>query len=338
MKKWNKYRLYWPVLTGLLLTVGCLCWGSTPLSFSDIYLAFATHSQESQTIRAILLDLRLPAVFTALLAGAALAACGLLMQTVFNNPLADPSILGVSSGASLGVALTTLCTGATFASGWQSAQGYALATLFAWLGAGCVVLLLVVCHSFFRSATAVLISGVMIGFMVSALTAVLSFFATAQGLQSYIAWGLGSFQNVGWNRLALLAALLLAGIALLAFLAKPLNALLLGEAYAQNAGFRVRRIRFVVLMLTALMTATVTVYCGPISFIGLFVPHAVRFMLRSSNHRLLLPATLLWGGVTALACHWISLLPGTNGLLPINTITPLLGVPMAFYVIIRTRR
>ncbi|MBR1387855.1 MAG: iron ABC transporter permease [Alloprevotella sp.] len=335
MRRWNRHALLWPVLTGLLLLLANLFFGSTSLSFGEVAGALLHPGAASETTRTILFDLRLPSVITALLAGSALAVCGLLMQTIFNNPLADPSILGVSSGASLGTAIVVLWLGGTLGSGMLAPSGYMLATLFAWIGAGLVIAFLLLCHAVLRSTTAVLISGVLIGFMVTALTALLSFFSTVQGLHSFMVWTLGSFQNVTWDRMWLFATLLCACFLAVSFLAKPLNVLLLGEAYAQNAGFRVRRIRMVVLVITGLLTATVTVYCGPISFVGLFVPHAVRFMMRSSNHRQLLPATLLWGANTAMLCHWLALWSSQTGVLPVNTITPLLGVPMALYLIVR---
>ncbi|MBR1889494.1 MAG: iron ABC transporter permease [Alloprevotella sp.] len=338
MKRWNRHSLLWPCVVCLLLVVLNLLWGSTTISFTEIWQTITQSSAGHETTRTILLELRLPTILTAILAGSALAVCGLLMQTIFNNPLADPSILGVSAGASLGVAIVVLLIGGTFISSTFVLSGHILTTLSAWVGAGCVIAILLLCHAVFHSATSVLISGVLIGFMVSALTSLLSFFATVQGLHSFIAWTLGSFQNVTWGSMSFFAGILLLSFIGISVLAKPLNALLLGEAYAQNAGFSVKRIRMWILTISGLLTATVTVYCGPIAFIGLFVPHAVRFMLRSSNHRLLLPATLLWGANTALFCHWIAILPENIGVLPINSITPILGVPMALYLMMRSSR
>jgi len=282
----------------------------------------------------IVRESRLPQMAAAMLSGAALAVAGLLMQTLFANPLADPSILGINSGAGLGVALVMLLMGGSATAGVFALSGFFLVVIAAFAGAMGVTFLLLLLSTFLRGRLMLLITGVMLSYMVSALISILSFHATAQGVHSYVLWGMGDFTGVTLNRLPAYAATI--GLVLCPALlsAKPLNALLLGDDYAANLGVRIRRTRTLLLCVTSLLTATVTALCGPIAFIGLAVPHGARLLLRTADHRVLLPATALWGANVALLCNLLSRLPANGSLIPINALTPLIGVPVVIYILL----
>ena len=276
----------------------------------------------------IILSLRLPAAVTALVAGAALAGGGLVMQTLFRNPLADPSILGVSGGAGLGAAIALLAFGS-----------YALSAGFAFVGALAVIALLTAASSWLRSTSGLLIVGIMLSFIISSATMLLNFFATAEGVRSYIIWGMGDFSGVTGQRLALYAVGATAVIALFPLAIKPLDALLLGTDYARSLGIDVRRWRTVLLVVVGWLTALTTAACGPIAFLGLAVPHGARLITGTATHRSLLPVTLLLGSATALACLLLTHLPTALGLthsvLPLGALTPLLGAPVVIYLLIK---
>jgi iron complex transport system permease protein len=268
----------------------------------------------------------------------ALAASGLLLQTTFRNPLADPSILGISSGSSLGVALVMLAGGGTLAAGSVTLTGFLSVMAGALLGAFAVMALILFLSTLIRSNVMLLIAGIMIGYLASSAISLLNFFATAEGVHSYVIWGLGNFSGVSRSQLPLYASLIAAGLLLALLLIKPLNALLLGTHYAENLGVDVRRTRHLLLLTTGLLTALTTAFCGPISFIGLAVPHIARLTLGTSNHTRLLPVTLLMGGATALLCNLICVLPGQAGMIPLNAVTPLLGAPVMLYILISQRK
>lgn len=259
------------------------------------------------------------------------------MQTLFNNPLADPSLLGVNSGASLGAALALLAFGGSWSLGGATLSGVLLTVAAAFAGACAVIILLLVCSRFLRGNLALLVAGMMFSFILSAIISVLSFYATADGVRSFVIWGMGDFSGVSLPRLPLYAALILLPLAALFPFSRSLNALLLGPHYAANLGIAVRSARTWLLLLTGLLTATVTALCGPISFIGLAVPHVARLHLRTADHRKLLPATLLWGADTALLALVLSHLPGERGILPPAAITPLMGVPVVIYILLKRK-
>lgn len=322
------------LLAGLL--AANLFVGSVPIAAPDVVDALT--GRADGTAAFIVTETRLPQALTALMAGAALAVAGLLMQTVFANPLADPSILGLNAGAGLGVAVATLALGGSFAAGaGLSLSGFALTLVAAFAGAAGVLVLLMACAARMRSRLLLLIVGLMISYAVGALVSLLSFTADAAGLHSYVLWGLGSFGQATWGRLPLFALAVGVGLGVAALLVKPLNALLLGESYAANLGVRIRRTRCLLLGAAGLLAAAVTALCGPVAFVGLAVPHVARLLVRSADHRVLLPATLLCGADVALACHLVCRLPSDGGLLPLNAVTPLVGVPVVFYVILRHR-
>ena len=281
----------------------------------------------------IVLDSRLPQALTALLCGSALSVSGLMLQTVFRNPLAGPSILGINSGASLGVALVMLLTGGSMMGELFSLSGFIAIVVAAFVGAMVVMGLLLFFSTLLKSDTLLLITGIMIGYVASSAIALLNFFATSEGVHSYMIWGLGSFGGVSMVQMPYFALVTVGGLLCALLLVKPLNALLLGNLYAENLGVNVKHTRFQLLFVTGLLSAITTAFCGPVSFIGLAVPHIARMLLGTSDHRYLLPLTLLTGGAVALLCNLLSVLPGDLGVIPLNAITPLLGAPVIIYVL-----
>ena len=282
----------------------------------------------------IIWESRIPQAVTAVLSGAGLAVAGLLLQTLFRNPLAGPGLLGIDSGANLGVAVAMLALGGSFSAGAFSLSGFLLVIVAAFVGAMAVLLLLIGFASTLRSEVLLLIVGVMIGYLASSAISLLNYGATEEGVRSFMMWGLGSFANVTSDRLSAFCLTMTLGLVAALLYIKPLNALLLGDRYAANLGIRVRRARTYLLVVTGLLTATSVAFCGPIAFIGLAVPHLARLFMGTANHRSLLPATMLTGACLALACNLICTLP-THGLIPINVITPVLGAPVVIWIILR---
>lgn len=285
----------------------------------------------------IVLGSRLPTALTALLAGAALSTAGLLLQTAFRNPLAGPSILGITSGASLGVALVMLLFGGSVAFGSLSVGGYAAVVAGALAGSLAIMGILIALSSILKNELMLLITGIMIGYLTSSAIAVLNSLSSAEGIQNYVMWGMSTFGSVSMRQLPLFAILTAGGLALAAALVKPLNAMLLGASYASNLGIDLVKTRNLLLLATGLLAATATAFCGPVSFIGLAVPHISRMIFLTSNHRVLLPATLLCGSATALACSLLCILP-SEGMLPLNAVTPIIGAPVVLWVILRRNR
>ena len=285
----------------------------------------------------IVLQSRLPQAITAILAGGALAASGLMLQTAFRNPLADPGIFGISSGAGLGVALVMLLLGGSITAGTVTVSGFVAILFAAFMGAMAVMLVIFFFSGLVRSSVMLLIVGIMIGYVSSSAVTLLNFFATDEGVKSFMVWGMGSFGGVSLRMLPAFAAVTLLALFCALLLIKPLNALMLGERYAENLGINVVRVRNWLLIVTGLLTAVVTAFCGPIAFIGLAVPHVARMLLTTDNHRTLLPATILMGSVTALLCNLLCVIPGEGGVIPLNAVTPLLGAPVIIYVILKFR-
>ncbi len=324
------------VILLLLLALVSLCVGSINISISESIDALCGNG--SDEMHFIMIELRFPQMITAILAGSALAVSGLLMQTLFENPLADPSLLGINSGASLGVAIALLVLGGSWTMGDNTLSGIVLTIVAAFVGASIVNVLLVVCSRLLHGNLALLIAGVMVSFVISAIISLLSFYASADGVRSFVVWGLGDFSEVSLQRLPLMIVLTMLPMLMLLWLATPLNAMLLGMDYATNLGINVRRVRTLSLLITGGLTATVTALCGPISFIGLAVPHIARMFFSTSNHRQLLPACVLIGANVALLSLIISHLPGERGILPLAAITPLMGVPIVFYILFKSRQ
>ena len=283
----------------------------------------------------IVLNSRLPQAVTAMFCGASLAVSGLMLQTAFRNPLAGPSIFGINSGASLGVALVMLLLGGSITAGSFSLSGFAAILFAAFVGAMVVMALILFFSTLVKNNVMLLIIGIMIGYLATSAISLLNFFATDAGVQSYMVWGLGNFGGVTINQLPVFVIVSILGLLASVALIKPLNALLLGEQYAENLGINTRRVRFYLLLVTGILTAITTAFCGPVAFIGLAVPHIARMVIGTENHRQLLPATILMGGIVALVCNIISVLPGDAGIIPLNAVTPLIGAPVIIYVIMR---
>lgn len=320
-----------------LLAANLLC-GSVRIPVTEVINILFGGEGAQHSWNYIIWESRLPQTLTALLSGAALAAAGLMLQTAFNNPLAGPDILGINAGAGLGAAIVLLLFGGLIPAGNLFIGGSLALVVAAFTGALLITMLILFFAARLRSHTMLLIIGMMIGYVVSSVVSLLNFFSTAEGVQSYMMWGMGNFGGVSRQSLPLFAILILAGLAIAISLVKPLNALLLGERYAQNLGINIRRTRSLLLLATGLLVAVTTAYCGPINFIGLAVPHMARLLLGTGNHRSLMPTTILCGATIALLCNLISTLPGDKGLLPLNAITPIIGAPVIIYVIMSRRK
>ena len=329
---------YFLILCIIVLFVANLLYGSVRIPANEVLGILLGNESTNLSWNYIIWESRLPQALTALLTGTALSASGLMLQTAFNNPLAGPDILGINSGAGLGAAIVLLLFGGIIPTSNLLFSGSLALVGAAFIGAILVTMLILIFASRLRSHTMLLIIGMMIGYVVSSVVSLLNFFSTAEGVQSYMMWGMGNFGGVSRTQLPLFTVFVLIGLSITISLIKPLNALLLGERYARNLGINIRRTRILLLLSTGLLVAITTAYCGPISFIGLAVPHMARLMLGTGNHRILVPATLLIGGLIALLCNLISMLPGDHGMLPLNAITPIIGAPIIIYVILNQRK
>lgn len=321
-------------LLTVLLILANLFIGAVDIPAHDVWNALTGQAGTDEVLNYIVVGSRLPQALTALLAGAALAASGLMLQTLFRNPLAGPSILGITSGASMGVALVILLFGGMISIGDSSYGGSIAVMAGALVGSFAVMGVLVALTSRIRNSLTLLIVGMMVGYMASSVVTLLSSLSTANNIQSYVMWGMGTFSEVPLDRLTWFSVLTLAGLLMAMLLAKPLNLLLLGDNYATNLGVNVHRVRRWLLIATGLLSAVVTACCGPIGFVGLAMPHIARLLFRTDDHLLLMPATMLCGSILALACNLISTLPDGN-IIPINALTPIAGVPVVLYVIMR---
>ncbi len=321
-------------LSVILAFTAAIFWGSVSIpAFAVATILTGGQVENHPAWTYIVLQSRLPMALTALLCGASLAAAGLMLQTALRNPMAGPNILGIDSGANLGVALVML----PFGGSALGVAGMGLVIGAALLGAMAVMGLLLLLNRMLRSSMMLLIAGIMLGYIASSVISLLNFRATQEGVHAYVMWGMGSFANISEQRLPVFVLLCLLGLLLCTLLIKPLNALLLGERYAHNLGIPVRRTRTWLLLATGLLTAVCTAFCGPITFIGLAVPHIARMLLDTANHRTLLPATMLCGALIALICCVLSTLPGESGVLPINVLTPIIGAPIVIYVLLKLK-
>ena len=311
--------------------------GTVRIPIRDTLSILFGNIDERESWRFIVIESRLPQAITATLCGAALSVSGLMLQTAFRNPLAGPSIFGINSGAGLGVALVMLMFGGSMSAGSFTATGFAAILLAAFIGAMTVTGIIFFFSTWVRNSIMVLIIGIMIGYLASSAITLLNFFATEEGVKSYMIWGMGNFGGVSFSQIPVFSIITFLGLIASITLIKPLNALLLGEEYAENLGINTRRVRNWLLVVTGLLTAITTAFCGPIAFIGLAVPHIARLLLGTENHRFLLPATLLSGAAMALICNLVCYMPGTSGVIPLNAVTPLLGAPVIIYVIAKNK-
>jgi len=291
----------------------------------------------SESWRFIILESRLPQMVTAMLSGSCLATAGLMMQTVFRNPLAGPDVFGINGGAGLGVALVMLLAGGSVTLGTLGVTGNVAILVAAFAGAMAVMAIILFSSTLVRDGVMLLVIGIMVGYLSSSVVTLLNYSATEQGIRSFMLWGMGSLDGVTPSLLPLYVTITLAALVLSQLMVKPLNLLSLGDNYARNLGLNTRRARNYALMLTGLLTAVVTAYCGPIAFIGLAVPHIARLLTVTDDMRRLLPITMLTGAVVTMACHLLCFVPGEAGMLPLNAVTPLIGAPVIIYVIIRKR-
>lgn len=320
----------------VMLFVVNLLVGSVHIPVSEVVQTLFGGVEKGSVNDIVIISSRLPQATTALLSGAALAVSGLMLQTLFTNPLADPSILGVSSGASLGVAAVMLISGGgIFALG---IFGYMAVVLAALVGALVVLAIIILFSTRIKSSVMLLVVGIMVGYLVSSLVTLLNFNARAEGVVSYIIWGMGDFSGVSQERLPVYALFILIGLVISFLLIKPMNALLLGERYSMNLGVNIRRTRVLLLLATGVLTAIVTAFCGPISFIGLAVPHIARLVFNTSNHKVLIPSTILLGAAVALFCNLLTNILSGGEVVPLNVVTPIIGAPVIIYVILNKKK
>lgn len=334
MNKFN-FTLYFIVLIIALLLFFILniSLGSVSIPFADVFLSLIGDKDTKETWSYIIRNYRLPKALTAILVGSGLSVSGLLMQTLFRNPLAGPFVLGISSGASLGVAILVL--GASFF-GFSalafSNLGIAIASS---LGAFLVLFAVMLVAQKVRNTMSILIIGLMFGSLTSAIISVLAFFSSAQELQQYMFWSFGTLGNLSWKELFIFSIIYIIGMLSIIFVIKPLNLLLLGENYAKSLGVNIKKTRNIILLITAILTGVITAFSGPIAFVGLAVPHLAKIVFDSSNHKTLLPATAIIGAIVMLFSDIIAQLPNSEFTLPINAVTSLFGAPIVIWLLVR---
>lgn len=335
----KKYCRFFVVITLAIIALFVIniIYGAVKIPINSIIDIFSGNDDVNESWKYIILQTRLPQALTAILCGGALAVSGLLLQTAFCNPLAGPSIFGINSGASLGVAFVMLLFGGSITAGAVSVTGFLAVLIAAFVGAVAVMAVLLFFSNLVNNNVMLLITGIMIGYISSSAISLLNFFATEEGVHSYMIWGLGNFGGVSMAQMPLFAAVTIVGLICALLLIKPLNAVLLGEQYAENLGINTIKLRNCLLLVTGLLTAVTTAYCGPIAFIGLAVPHIARMLLKTDNHRYLIPGTILSGAAISLLCNIICVLPSDNGIIPLNAVTPIMGAPVIIYVIIKGR-
>ncbi|RKS53294.1 iron complex transport system permease protein [Gillisia mitskevichiae] len=312
--------------------------GSVEIPLKDIFSILFTKGTNQESWQYIILEYRLPKVFTAIFTGSGLAVSGLLMQTLFRNPLAGPYVLGLSSGASLGVAIVIMGAsvfGAGAAAFLLSKWSLVIASS---LGSLLVLLAVLMASAKLRDTMAILIIGLMFASLTAAVVSVLAYFSPAEQLQQYIFWSFGSLGNLSWQEVSILAIFWFLGIVLAVFCIKNLNTLLLGENYARSLGVKISTNRFIIIIATSLLAGSITAFAGPIAFVGLAVPHLIRQVIPTNDHKILLPAVIFGGAILMLVCDIAAQLPGTEYTLPINAITSLVGAPVVIWLLIRKRK
>ena len=328
------------LLSIILLFVLNLLLGTVRIPVAEVVATLMGSHEVSEIHRNIIWSSRVPQALTAMVAGAGLAVSGLQMQTVFRNPLAGPSVLGISNGSALGVAFVVLLSG-RIGGVALSRLGYlgdAAMSVAAIVGALAVMMLIVWISQKVKGNVTLLIIGVMIGYLANAIIGVLKFLSPEEDVKAFVVWGLGSFSRVSGDEMVLFVVLMCVLLPLSCLLVKPMNLLLLGDRYAANLGLNIRRARLLVIVCSGVLVAIVTAYCGPIMFIGLAVPHLARAIFRTSDHRVLMPATMFCGAALALVCNLIARMPGFEGALPVNSVTALVGAPVIAAVLFRRRK
>ena len=333
------YMLFIVILIFIFFLLNIIL-GSVQIPFKDVWHILWGDYNGNEIWQNIIWKSRVPQALTALVAGAGLSVSGLQMQTVFRNPLAGPSVLGISSGASMGVAFVILLSGTLggVALSKVGIMGEIALTISAIIGSLSIMALIVFVSQKVKGNVTLLIIGVMIGYVANAVIGVLKYFSVEEDIRAYVIWGLGSFARVSGNQMTLFVSIMLVLLPVSFLLVKTLNLLLLGDAYARNLGLNIKRARLQVITCSGVLVAIVTAYCGPIIFLGLAVPHLCRTMFRTSDHRILMPASLLMGGAMALVCNLIARMPGFEGALPVNSVTALVGAPVVISVLFNKRR
>ena len=339
----NPIKTYKPQFITLIFVLIACCLlninlGSGSIPFKEIISILFNGISSKESWETIILNFRIPKAITAVLVGSGLSISGLLMQTLFRNPLAGPYVLGISSGASLGVALLIL--GSSVFGGFFltiSFSNWAIA-IAASLGSFIVLSAVIIAANKVRNTMTILIIGLMFGSFTAAIISVLSYFSEAQEIQQYVFWSFGSLGNLNWDELGIFFIVFVIGITFLVSIIKPLNSLLLGENYAKSLGINVKKSRFIILTVTSLLTGVITAFTGPIAFIGLAVPHITKLFFTTSNHKILIPATALTGAIVLLICDIIAQVPTSEFTLPINAITSLFGAPVVIWLLIRKKK
>lgn len=334
MKQHLRQRLYILSLAFLLLFffIADVAIGSVFIPIQEIFQIFIGEAPSKMAWKTIILDVRLPRVLAAVFVGAGLSVSGLLMQTLFRNPIAGPYVLGISSGASLGVAIFMM-SGFSLLSHFGQ---WALVSVAA-LGAGFVMLLMMLMAWRVRDVVTLLIVGLMLGSATSAVVTILEYFSGLQELKMFVLWSFGSLTRITWVELHVLMTIVFIGLAGVFFIIKPLNALLIGETYAKSMGVRIMPVRFVVIAITALLAGSITAFCGPIAFVGIATPHLARMLFKTQNHAQLIPMTILMGMVIMLICDFMAQMPSSEQVLPINAVTSLMGAPVVIWIVIKRR-
>jgi iron complex transport system permease protein len=311
--------------------------GSVSIPNSEIFSILFQGESSKESWQTIILNYRIPKAITAILVGSGLSISGLLMQTLFRNPLAGPFVLGISSGASLGVALLILGSSLIGGISGLAFSNFGMA-IAASLGAFLVLSAVLIAANKVRNTMSILIIGLMFGSITSAIISVLSYFSSAEQLKQFIFWGFGSLGNLSWNELKVFGLIFFVGISLLAFIIKPLNSLLLGENYAKSVGINIKFTRNITLIITSILTGVITAFSGPIAFVGLAVPHLTKLVFNTSNHKILIPAVAIVGAILMLVADTIAQLPTSEYTLPINAITSLFGAPIVIWLLVRKRK
>jgi len=338
--KQKTYKKHFILLSVLLIVLFFLniSLGSVSIPFKEIFYTLIGDTSIKDSWQTIVLDFRVPKAITAILVGSGLSICGLLMQTLFKNPLAGPFVLGISSGASLGVALLIL--GSSIFGGFfltSSMSNWSLA-IAASLGAFLVLFAVIMAANSLRNTMSILIIGLMFGSLTAAVIAILAYFSEAAQIQQYLFWSFGSLGNLSWSELSVFGSIYLVGILACLIIIKPLNSFLLGENYAKSLGINIKKSRTIILVITSVLTGVITAFSGPIAFIGLAVPHIAKMLFTTSNHKILIPASAIIGGIVLLICDSIAQLPTSEFTLPINSITSLFGAPIVIWLIIRKKK
>lgn len=336
----SRYGIIFSLLSALtvLLFIASIVAGTVSIPLGEIINILAGGEASRPDWEIIVRELRLPRTVTALVAGAGLSVSGLLMQTVFRNPLAGPYVLGISAGASLGVAVVVM--GFSFIPGYTVSAGGGdwHAVIAAWAGSGAVLVLILLVSFRVRDIMTILILGIMFGSAAGALVSVLQYFSTEAMLKSFMIWTMGSLGGVTGQQLAIMVPAVAGGLIIAVVSVKMLNTMLLGEDYARSMGLNITVSRVVIFFSTSLLAGTITAFCGPIAFVGIAVPHLARMIFRNADHAILLPATVLTGASVMLAADIASRLPGLEGSLPVNSVTALLGIPVVIWIVIRNQK